>query len=112
MRPRLRPTPDRIRPHFRQIREGRHRVPGDEVVYVWQRRGHTLLHRLIPDEATMRVHPDHPMREAMKSCHLVSKKCRAPPLPTVTGEHHDGPTRHPALTPAVQEGLERFSEPG
>ena len=66
---------------------------------------HPALHRLVAGLAAVRVHPDHAVREPAQPRHLLAEQRRVAALPAVAEDHDDRAAGHPALAPAVEEGL-------
>src|SRR5699024_806486 len=106
------PRTSRTLDHLRELVGGVQRVPGDEAVAVRQHGTYPCLDRRVPVLAGMGVGPDDAVGERAQPTHLAREEVDPGALPAVARDDDDRPTGGPALSPPVEEGLERLTDPG
>ena len=82
--------PSDIGEHLQKFGECGQRMPRDHPIEMGQAGLDTGLDRSVPRLSTMRVHPDHRVREQLELPHLFTKQPRVATLPAIAGDHHDG----------------------
>jgi len=87
-------------------------MPPDHPIEMGEAGLDTGLDRSVPRLSTMRVHPDHRVREQLKLPDLFTKQASVATLPTVAGDHYDGAASHSAASPTIQERADHLTKPG
>ena len=83
----------------------------DHSIKVRQTGLNTGLDRSVPRLSAMGVHPDDGVREQLELPHLLTEQLRIPPLPAVTGDHHDCTACQPTAAPPAQERADHLAQP-
>src|SRR5215213_8997831 len=94
-----------------ELFEGLEVVAGEEDVDVRERGGHASCERLVAGGGLEGVDPDDPVGEAAQALHLLGEHGYVAPVPAVGENYHNGPARHAALSPPVDELLDRIPKP-